>query len=271
MTTYEGQQQQVFAMLRQLSGQGGMVVVPRLLINYFDGKLDWAAMLSQLLYWSDKNLDAEGWFVKPDKELIKEVGISQGSAFGCRKWLKDEGLLLVKTARYNGTPMLHYKIGDDQMAMIVARLFEFVEKGTPAPLPKAKSDPYFEGVAEACDLRPLDDDWSQLTSEERGQLNRSAGSLRKAKKDPALIPGFRSWWNDYDWRGQKGQAPKPMDLPGNWLPYERWLASGKAAPAPDRSPASRTAPSFVSAPVKANVGLAAGLAAAQRLQGKGPR
>jgi hypothetical protein len=266
MTAYDGQQQQVFALLRQLSGQAGMVVVPRLLIDYFEGKLDWAAMLSQLLYWSDKNLDKDGFFVKPDKELIKEVGISQGSAFGCRKWLKDEGLILVKTARFNGTPMLHYKIGDDQMAMIAARLCAFIEQGTPAPLPKTRSDPHFEALATVCRLRPVDDDWSQLTDAERGMLNRNAGQLRKLKAEPQAILDFEEYWIACDWRGQKDpyQPPTPNDVTANWMKCTQWVAAGKITPR-KAAPFTPSQPQ----PVKTNSGLAAGLAAAKRLQQQG--
>jgi len=216
-------QQQIFQMLRALTGQAQIIAVPRLFVQFFDGQLDWAAMLSQLLYWSDKNLDDEGFFCKPDKELTAEVGIKQWSATACRKWLKAHEIIETKLKRVNGTPMLHYRLSDEGMARLVARLVQYIEQGVTAE-PQARTDPYFEGVADACRMRPAENDWAQLSPDERGMINRAAGQLRKMKEPPELIPGFADYFADQDWRGQKGQAARPPDVTRDWSGYKKWLA-----------------------------------------------
>jgi hypothetical protein len=230
-------QQQLIEFVRAMTGQAQIIAVPRLLIDFYGGKLDWAAMTSQLMYLSNKNLTDEGWFVLPDKELTATVGITQATATACRAWLRKAEVIETQVKRVpSGTPMLHYKIDNDHMAKMVALLTEFIEKGITAE-PVKRSDPYFENIATVCGMRPPDDDWSLLSDDERGQINRCAGQLRKMKEPPELILDYLEWWNANDWRGRKGQAPRPSDITANWQQLKKWLTGNRPAATPPGKPA----------------------------------
>ena len=115
-------QQEVFALIKAMAGQANIVAVPRLFIEYCGQRHDWAAMLSQLLYWSDRASDSEGWFCKTDGELETEIGISRYNASACRAVLKERGFITTKIAKVSGTPKLHYRFDQAVFAVDVKRL-----------------------------------------------------------------------------------------------------------------------------------------------------
>jgi hypothetical protein len=214
-------QQNFFGLLRAWSGQSQIIAVPRVLINFFDGKLDWAAMTSQLMFHSDKDLTDDGFFCLPDKDLTKEIGISQWQATACRKWLKQHEVIETVVRRVNGTPMLHYRMNDDGLARLVALLQQFIEEGTTAE-PQPRSDPYFENVATVCGIKPESGDWSEMTDDERGMCNRAAGQLRKKQEPPELILLFGDYFAAMDFRGKRGEKPKPPYITQQWGLMKKW-------------------------------------------------
>lgn len=40
------------------------------------------------------------------------------------------------------------------------------------------------------------------------------------------LSGYSTWWHEYDWRGQKGNLPTPMQVRETWKQYEKHLESG---------------------------------------------
>jgi hypothetical protein len=58
--------------------------------------------------------------------------------------------------------------------------------------------------------------WELLTQVELGQLRRYTKQLKQVKATPQQIDAFARHWYAHDWRGQKGQAPKPADVVKDW-------------------------------------------------------
>lgn len=70
----------------------------------------------------------------------------------------------------------------------------------------------FGALAKTCSI-----DWRGCTDKVRGQLNQSAGILlNKLGATPEEILAFREWWDRYDFRGQKGDAPRPHQVRDCW-------------------------------------------------------
>lgn len=57
----------------------------------------------------------------------------------------------------------------------------------------------------------------------RSQWSRAAAVasvLRAAGKVPGDVEAFVGWWFEHDWRGKKGDRPKPQQLQGEWGVFE---------------------------------------------------
>lgn len=82
-------------------------------------------------------------------------------------------------------------------------------------IPRRESDPnyrgMFEAVAHACQI-----DLKICTKGQRYQVAQVSKALRSAGKLPEDIPKFENWWYQFDWRGKKGEPPKPMQIQEQW-------------------------------------------------------
>lgn len=73
------------------------------------------------------------------------------------------------------------------------------------------ADAMFSAVARACRI-----DTKLCTNAQRNQVAQTAKALSKAGKLPEDIPKVETWWYAYDWRGKKGEAPRPAQLQEVW-------------------------------------------------------
>lgn len=85
------------------------------------------------------------------------------------------------------------------------------KKGKEKKESNTRQDQLFESLAAVCRI-----DWKVCTAEQRAQLNQSVGILRKAGHTPQEVQTVGKWWVEYDWRGRKGQAPRPADIREVW-------------------------------------------------------
>lgn len=100
------------------------------------------------------------------------------------------------------------------------------EKNIPAtqvpadpPPPKRPDQIFFEDLAGACDW-----DLATITDAQRGQVQQAMGILRnKAGAQPADMTDFREWWDANDWRGKRGDSPRPDLVRSEWGRYKKWL------------------------------------------------
>lgn len=77
-----------------------------------------ALFLSQLMYWSDKGSDKDGWIYKTQAEWTEETGLSRYEQEFVRKTLRKDGVL---EERYSGLPAkLYYRINFDALGAFVA-------------------------------------------------------------------------------------------------------------------------------------------------------
>ncbi len=99
-------QKDIFLLIKELTGQANILTIPRAFIEY-TGSLDTALLLSQIIYWSDRNPQGD-WFYKSYKEWFTEIGFSEYQVRRCISLLKKMGILETKVRRANGLPILHY-------------------------------------------------------------------------------------------------------------------------------------------------------------------
>jgi len=93
------------------------------------------------------------------------------------------------------------------------------------PPPKlSPSQAMFSALAALCQV-----DIAVCTDEQRGALNQSEARLRKAKAAPDMLGvgvddwhTFAHWWYWHDWRGKKGEPPKPHQVREEWGKFRSW-------------------------------------------------
>lgn len=102
-------QQDVFSLIARFSGQENMLSVPRAFCEA-TGSLEAGMLLSQLLYWSDKGHDPEGWFYKSYIEWSEHLFLTEYQVRKFSKQFEEAGFLEVKLKKVNGSPTLHYRI-----------------------------------------------------------------------------------------------------------------------------------------------------------------
>lgn len=76
----------------------------------------------------------------------------------------------------------------------------------------------FSALAKVCKIN-----YRLVTEELRGELNQSERLLRvEARAAPEDLPEFEKWWYGYDWRGKKGDAPRPTQVRERWQEFLDW-------------------------------------------------
>ncbi|WP_419207570.1 hypothetical protein ACN08S_05740 [Photobacterium leiognathi subsp. mandapamensis] len=67
----------MYQLLSELVGQEANLSVPRVFIRMCDGNYNHAAVLAQLVFWSNKSARKDGWFYKSQQELADELELSR--------------------------------------------------------------------------------------------------------------------------------------------------------------------------------------------------
>ena len=225
------------------------------------GNVKAALFLCQLFYWKDKGMMGDGWIFKTSEEWKEETGLSYDEQRGARKTLSGLGLLEEKHDRLNHR--MFYRVNVHTLNNIWDAHFpnsenpnsgngktqdgeslkpEFVNRNTETtaetttetkdsaaenkPRQTRVRDMHFESLSDICGMTPLERDWKRMVKTAAGQLNRYAKELREAGATPEQISAFGAWWSANDWRGQKGQLPKPADVVKSWPLYMNGHTNG---------------------------------------------
>ena len=98
-----------------LQGVGRPVVCYPKLIDVLGGIKE-TFFICQLLYWTGKQRDREGWIYKTQKQIKKEIGLTRYEQETVRKNLKKLGILEEK---YRGIPRkLHFRVNINRLREI---------------------------------------------------------------------------------------------------------------------------------------------------------
>lgn len=100
-------QQEIFNLLKNLSGQRAMITIPRMMIR-FTGGYEEAAMLSQLLYWYEPGR-RDGWIYKSRADWAAELEITEKQVRRARTNLEAKGLIVTAVRRVDNSPVTVYK------------------------------------------------------------------------------------------------------------------------------------------------------------------
>lgn len=128
-------QKDIFSLIARFSGQENMLSVPRAFCEA-TGSLEAGMLLSQLLYWSDKGNDPEGWFYKSYIEWAEHLFLTEYQVRKFSKQFENAGFLEVKLKKVNGSPTLHYRIKRGEFSEWILKNLRIESAKFPNPNPK---------------------------------------------------------------------------------------------------------------------------------------
>lgn len=119
---------QIFEIVQSMSGQRNSITIPVPYLDFFAGDQQahaLGAVLNQLVFWSGKSDQKDGWFYKEHSELAAEIrGVSEDQIQRlvnkiCTRWLP--GIIEKAQRQVNGTKKTHYRVnGEALIAAIFA-------------------------------------------------------------------------------------------------------------------------------------------------------
>ena len=106
-------------------GDKTLVLCPTAFVKLLHGNHKAAILLAQILYWSDRTKDPDGWFFKSYADWTAETGLSEAQVrrivHGDRRTqqaqltLSDLGVeTKLKKVRSSGAPTVHYRVNQEQ-------------------------------------------------------------------------------------------------------------------------------------------------------------
>lgn len=185
----------VTALFKSFAGQNNSLVIPRPYIDFCKGDHLAALLFSQILYWSDRTDDPDGWFAKTYDEWYRELCMteyqvrraikgdkrSNGRAFS----LESVGVetALRKSKFHHGAATLHYRVDQTVLRKSVAAFMSDLNNVEDTPqtmfrsLPQQRSERSTETTTEI----------KTLAAPAQAQAQPPTPSKPKRKRQPAPI------------------------------------------------------------------------------------
>lgn len=105
----------VLQTMLMMVGQSNVITIHRPLVDFLDGHLEAAMLLSQLLYWTPRSVMA-GWIAKTDAEFQEELCIKRYSVRAARELLEKRELIETDVRKFNAFPTQHYYVRTDNLS-----------------------------------------------------------------------------------------------------------------------------------------------------------
>ena len=102
------------------SGNERHITIPKIYLE-LTNDYPTAALLNQMIFWSDKTKRRDGFFYKTYKEWEEETFLSEYQVRRASKVLKELGFLETKLKKANGSPTLHYKLDMDALSESIVK------------------------------------------------------------------------------------------------------------------------------------------------------
>lgn len=116
----------IFEVVQAMSGQKNCIVIPGPYLDFFASDQQafaLAAVLNQLVFWTGKSSQDDGWFYKTHEELAGELrGVSEDQVQRVVSKLRKKylpGVIEVSARKVNGTPKNHYRIDGDKLIALI--------------------------------------------------------------------------------------------------------------------------------------------------------
>ena len=179
-------------------GQANILTIPRLFIDWTGDHIT-ALFLSQVIYWSSRTDDRDGWFYKSAKEWQEELSISDYQLARATKKLAEAGLE-TKLRKVMGAPTLHYRVDQEEFLKWMSeklgngfpRNWEMDSEVTPESISEIPAIPVTETTAKINEQRRFETSNGQttqlnITLSDRSTIGRYMEDLARELRDEAPL------------------------------------------------------------------------------------
>jgi hypothetical protein len=101
---------EIIAVIKEFSGHDNSITIPRIFIE-ITGSVELAAMLNQLIYWSDRAVRKDGLVYKSSKDWMAELGVTD---YTVRRF-KELPFVKYVNHRANNAPTSHYSVDFNEL------------------------------------------------------------------------------------------------------------------------------------------------------------
>ena len=105
----------ISSIITQFSGQNNIIPIPTIYIRTTEDYPS-AALLNQMIYWSDRTSRKDGYFYKSYNEWYEELHLTEYQVRRATKKLKSFGFVDTALKKANGAPTLHYKVDTKEVS-----------------------------------------------------------------------------------------------------------------------------------------------------------
>ena len=105
----------ISSIITQFSGQNNIIPIPTIYIRIIEDYPS-AALLNQMIYWSDRTSRKDGYFYKSYNEWYEELHLTEYQVRRATKKLKSFGFVDTALKKANGAPTLHYKVDTKEVS-----------------------------------------------------------------------------------------------------------------------------------------------------------
>ena len=105
----------ISSIITQFSGQNNIIPIPTIYIRITEDYPS-AALLNQMIYWSDRTSRKDGYFYKSYNEWYEELHLTEYQVRRATKKLKSFGFVDTALKKANGAPTLHYKVDTKEVS-----------------------------------------------------------------------------------------------------------------------------------------------------------
>ncbi len=105
----------ISSVITQFSGRNNVIPIPVIYIKITEDYPS-AALLNQMIYWSDRTNRKDGYFYKSYSEWFDELHLTEYQVRRATKKLKSFGFVETALKKANGAPTLHYKVDTKEIS-----------------------------------------------------------------------------------------------------------------------------------------------------------
>ena len=122
-----GNHDSIKQLVSKYSGQANIITIPRIYLDLLEGDYPAAALLNQIVYWSDKSKLPGGWFYHSRLEWLSELCLTYFQIKRATKKLLDNHWIECHVKRANGAPTTHYRVNMDKLTTAINKFLEIQE------------------------------------------------------------------------------------------------------------------------------------------------
>lgn len=115
-------------LIDHFSGQGNTLVINRQFIRFMNNNVSGGLFLSQVIYWSSRTKNLDGWFYKTYDQWFDEIMVKEHTIKKSVEYLKSVGVLETKVKKINGVPTLHYRFLSEEFSKIFTSFLQECSK-----------------------------------------------------------------------------------------------------------------------------------------------